>query len=237
MLSDEGSQDKESDDMELEEIITSTEMMAKELARKEAEAEGKEAIEEEPKPEPSKPPAKPEEVEPAANDKSAPNLNAWLKAFGGPKKTKKEDEGKKDENEKPFEENTTAELATPAVAQTISADHSSNGFSLPGRRTRKISTGSTISELSSFSQDPDSPRLGIDERLGGSYPAPYPSPLGASPIMASPRDEIPKPTSPYPMNGAIKVGFYQDTTTKSSPEKSCSPREPHSPYTNYALPR
>lgn len=151
------------------------------------------------------------------------------------------------ENNITSEETTSASLSmTPATVTTSntfntmkSPPATSNvmeNFSLPAPRTRKASTGSTVSERSSFSQDPDSPRVGIDDRFGG-YPGPYSSPLGASPIMVSPKpDEIGKPTSPYPLNGAIKVGFYQDTTTKSSPEKSCSPRELPSPaaYPQYS---
>lgn len=102
------------------------------------------------------------------------------------------------------------------------------------QRQRKVSTGSSMSERSSFSQDPMDPLDG--------YPAPYPSPLhrspmAASPVMASPRPEDPpKPTTSYsPLNGTIRVGFYQDTSSslqKSSPEKSnssCSPQSP-SPF-------
>lgn len=98
-----------------------------------------------------------------------------------------------------------------------------------------------MSERSSFSQDMDSPRVGIDERLGA-YPAPYPSPLhkspsGASPVMASPRLDVSPKAPSYPtFNGQIRVGFYQDTvSTKSSPDKSSSPRDnPHSPYSQYS---
>ncbi|XP_021938977.1 mucin-17 isoform X2 [Zootermopsis nevadensis] len=104
----------------------------------------------------------------------------------------------------------------------------------PAQRQRKVSTGSSMSERSSFSQDPMDPLDG--------YPAPYPSPLhrspmAASPVMASPRPEdTPKPTASYPpLNGTIRVGFYQDISfslQKSSPEKSnssCSPQSP-SPF-------
>lgn len=220
-LSDEGSRDKDSDDMELEEIITSTEMLAKEQAIKD--------IEEKEKLIPKKPEAKVVEA-PAEEKSGTPNLSAWFKAFGAPKKPKKADEEDSKKEEKHNDDNKALNVTSTATTNT----EPTSSAPLPGRRTRKASTGSTISERSSFSQDPDSPRIGIDERIGGTYPAPYPSPLGASPIMASPRDDIPKPTSPYAMNGAIKVGFYQDTTTKSSPEKSCSPREPNSPYSNYA---
>lgn len=200
--------------MELEEIITSTEMIAKEAERKEKEEEEKLRA--------NKMDTRVRDEK--SGDKSAtPNLNAWLKAFGAPKKPKKTEEEEARKEEKFTEEISNVNNPT-SPAQTV-------GFILPApRTTRKASTGSTISERSSFSQDPDSPRIGIDERVG----APYPSPIGASPIMASPRDDIQKASSPYPINGAIKVGFYQDTTTKSSPEKSCSPREQSSPYSNYA---
>lgn len=120
----------------------------------------------------------------------------------------------------------------------------------PAPRQRKASTSSSMSERSSFSQDPmdgSSPHLSMDERLGG-YPAPYPSPLhrspiAPSPIMASPKgEELNKAAYPS-INGTIRVGFYQDTSSnfqKSSPEKqsptSNSPRDQSnsSPFTNYS---
>lgn len=168
---------------------------------------------------------------------ATPNLSAWFKAFGAPKKPKKSEEG--DENaskNSPSESGKGSEYASPSESglnvPLVPSLESPSYPSLPAPRQRKASTGSTVSERSSFSQDPDSPRIGIDERIGV-YPAPYPSPMGASPIMTSPKlDETQK--SPYPLNGAIKVGFYQDTTTKSSPEKSCSPRDLPSPYPQYS---
>ncbi|ETN64994.1 hypothetical protein AND_003229 [Anopheles darlingi] len=189
-----------------------------------------------------------------STDKPAatPNLSAWFKAFGAPKKPKKPDDtdeaagkgspasekgGGKGGNDQtpPSSESSLGGGGTGAAGSGVSHSlESSNYPSLPAPpRQRKASTGSTVSERSSYSQDPDSPRIGIDERIGG-YPAPYPSPIGASPIMTSPKlDESQK--SPYhPMNGAIKVGFYQDTTQKSSPEKSCSPRDLPSPYPQYS---
>lgn len=207
--------------MELEEIVTSTEQQARDKEKREKEEKEKAG----------------EKNQQSPGDKSAtPNLNAWLKAFGVPKKQKKseDEDSKKDEKATSDVFNTNSQNAN---SPTITTEQN---FTLPAPRTRKASTGSTISERSSYSQDPDSPRIGIDERICGAYPAPYPSPLGASPIMTSPKDDIQtKPTSPYAsMNGAIRVGFYQDTTTKSSPEKSCSPREQPStsPYSsaNYA---
>lgn len=215
LLCDSVSKDACSDDMELEEIVTSTEQERRDKERKEKEERA-------------------EKTSQSPADKSAtPNLNAWLKAFGVPKKQKKDEEDsskKPDKGIKDFSRFSNCRF-----------DSSSNEpSSMPATRsTRKASTGSTISERSSYSQDPDSPRIGIDERLGGSYPAPYPSPLGASPIRTSPKDDVQtKPASPYAsMNGgSMRVGFYQDTITKSSPEKSCSPREQPSasPYSNYA---
>jgi len=170
-----------------------------------------------------------------ASQKEKPNLSAWLKAFGGPKVSKKSEDEEKQQT--PVQDlQGDSKVAPPA--------HSPAGdnFSLPTvMRQRKPSTGSTNSERSSFSQDPDSPRIAIDERYGsyaaGSYTSPIgASPIGASPIMVSPKpnDDMGKPASPYPLNGAIKVGFYQDTTTKSSPDKSCSPREMNSPYPQYS---
>lgn len=193
---------------------------------------------------------KPKEVEinksPQKSEKltATPNLSAWFKAFGAPKKAKKAEEEEKKAAEAAASSDTSLNGADRSINDQTNSTNSLNAmkspptaadtFSLPAPRQRKASTGSTVSERSSFSQDPDSPRVGIDDRFGA-YAGPYPSPIGASPIMVSPKpDEIGKPTSPYPLNGAIKVGFYQDTTTKSSPEKSCSPRELPSPYPQYS---
>lgn len=144
------------------------------------------------------------------NSSSKPNINAWFKAFGAPQKKPKrvEEEVKMKECD---------EMRT-------------EGNYVPSH-TRRLSTGSSISERSSGS----SPHIGIDER---GAPAPFPSPIGTSPSpMPSPRtDEMPKSSSSnYPVNGSTRVGFYQDMTSiKSSPEKSCSPRE--APYSQYAQP-
>lgn len=241
----ENSKDACSDDMELEEIVTSTELLTKEKERKEKAEQDKLTAEKVDTASASATSAKSQlsPVDKSADKSATPNLNAWLKAFGVPKKQKKQDEeeaaaaaataSSKKEDKSPTDSSASASATSPLVTNVVE-----QSFASPApRTTRKASTGSTISERSSFSQDPDSPRIGIDERCG-SYPAPYPSPLGASPIMTSPKDDIvpTKPTSPFPMNGAIRVGFYQDTTTKSSPEKSCSPREQPSasPYSNYA---
>ncbi|KAL0280188.1 UNVERIFIED_CONTAM: hypothetical protein PYX00_001561 [Menopon gallinae] len=125
----------------------------------------------------------------------------------------------------------------------------------PAPRQRKASTSSSMSERSSFSQDPmdgSSPHLSMDERLGG-YPAPYPSPLhrspvAASPVLASPKGEDINKSGYASINGTIRVGFYQDTSSnfqKSSPEKqspnSNSPRDqsnssPFQSYSSYVYP-
>jgi hypothetical protein len=182
---------------------------------------------------------------------ATPNLSAWFKAFGAPKvqSSQKKSDSKTDgkENEKSEDCNkatadlkakdeSSAKVPVPDVSPSTDSPVTPHGQPVP--RQRKVSTGSSISERSSFSQDMDSPRVGIDERLGA-YPAPYPSPLhrspsGASPVMASPRPDVSPKAAPYPpFNGQIRVGFYQDTVSnKSSPDKSCSPRDnPQSPYT------
>ncbi|XP_058830193.1 protein split ends-like isoform X2 [Topomyia yanbarensis] len=190
------------------------------------------------KTEPGKVVESPEKVIKAAtkSDKpsATPNLSAWFKAFGGaPKKPKKAEEGEESANKSSSNDGVKGvDNTSPSDVPIVPSLESPCYPSLSAPRQRKASTGSTVSERSSYSQDPDSPRIGIDERIGV-YPAPYPSPMGASPVMTSPKlDETQK--SPYPMNGAIKVGFYQDTTTKSSPEKSCSPRDLPSPYPQYS---
>lgn len=215
--------------------------------------------------------AKPEPVvekkEVKSENKATPNLSAWFKAFGAPKvqpvvkKKADNDEDKKEtvdtatSGEGPSRttvpsaqsDNKSLPTTTPALTsaeesrKVISPEPDSPATGQPTPRQRRGSTGSSISERSSFSQDLDSsPRMTIDERIGA-YPAPYPSPLhrspaSASPVMASPRQE--EPQRPYPtLNGSIRVGFYQDTvSTKSSPDKSCSPRDqPHSPYQHYSV--
>ncbi|KAF5295477.1 hypothetical protein FQR65_LT10465 [Abscondita terminalis] len=175
--------------------------------------------------------------------KATPNLSAWFKAFGAPKvpPTQKKSETKSEiKDDKPEETSTKKEESRKVVPPDISPNPDSPNplQGQPAQRQRKMSTGSTVSERSSFSQDMDSPRIGIDERLGA-YPAPYPSPLhrspsGASPVMASPRPDV-SPKSTYPtVNGQIRVGFYQDTVSnKSSPDKSCSPQSPYPQYSEH----
>ncbi|KAF5282395.1 hypothetical protein FQA39_LY17592 [Lamprigera yunnana] len=187
------------------------------------------------------------EANEANTGKATPNLSAWFKAFGAPKvlpiQKKLESKFEIKENEK-SEDVSNKELKKEDVNKVLLPDvspNSDNPVAVQGQpipRQRKMSTGSTISERSSFSQDMDSPRIGIDERLGA-YPAPYPSPLhrspsGASPVMASPRPDV-SPKSTYPtVNGQIRVGFYQDTvSTKSSPDKSCSPQSSYQQYSEH----
>lgn len=222
--------------MDLEEIITSTDLQQKELEKNQnadktnVTTTSNLDIKDEKKPEAVK-----------VENKETPNLNAWFKAFGAPKKSKKAEEEeaaasaavkKAADDAVKAEASAKLEPSSPKPAE----DNTSliTGFQLPAPRTnRKASTGSTISERSSYSQDPDSPRMALDERLGGSSGI-YPSPLGSSPLT-SPKDDTPKTNVPlYPINGALKVGFYQDTITKSSPEKSCSPREQPPTYSMYA---
>lgn len=135
-----------------------------------------------------------------------PNLSAWFKAFGVSKKP----------NNSESENN-------------LKKSESKNDILLMPQR--RLSTGSSVSEISSVES---SPHISMEDR---SAPAPFPSPIAASPISAiSPKlDDIHKTN--YPDNGPIRVGFYQDTTsTKSSPDKSHSPQEQplSSPYQQYS---
>ncbi|KAJ8737517.1 hypothetical protein PYW08_000112 [Mythimna loreyi] len=175
-------------------------------------------------------------------EKATPNLSAWFKAFGAPKSTgptapapkKKPDEA---DSEEKVPENVTVETKVSSPKNTVKYD-SPTGPDTPNPeggdspltnvgttpRQRRTSTGSSVSERSSFSQDLDSPRHQMS----------HTSPLLRSP--ASPRtDDFQKITYPI-INGTVRAGFYQDTTSmKSSPEKSCSPREaPQSPYSPYS---
>ncbi|KAG6452471.1 hypothetical protein O3G_MSEX007658 [Manduca sexta] len=178
-----------------------------------------------------------------SQEKATPNLSAWFKAFGAPKNTsttlssakKKVDD--MDTEEKPAEAPTNdnklaaspknmAKYDSPTDPDTPNLDGGDsplpNVSATP--RQRRTSTGSSVSERSSFSQDLDSPRHQMS----------HTSPLLRSP--ASPRTEdFQKITYPI-INGTVRAGFYHDTTSiKSSPEKSCSPKEgPQSPYSPYS---
>lgn len=181
-------------------------------------------------------PAKEESLN-LSQEKATPNLSAWFKAFGAPKsgvlKKKSEEVDQEDSksNDVQFDSKNTAMLDNMTLDQpsTEEAVNSEGGESpIPnltaGNRPRRTSTGSSVSERSSFSQDLDSPR----------HQPSHTSPLLRSP--ASPRIEEHQKNLYPPMNGTVRVGFYQDTASvKSSPEKSCSPREaPQSPYAAYS---
>ncbi|VVC96963.1 unnamed protein product [Leptidea sinapis] len=176
-----------------------------------------------------------------SQEKATPNLSAWFKAFGAPKTTPTVTTVKKITEESDLEEKTQEQsnaeikLTSPKVATAKfdspndpNSPHQDGGesphpVSLTPRQ-RRTSTGSSVSERSSFSQDLDSPRHQMS----------LTSPLLRSP--ASPRnDDFQKITYPI-INGSVRAGFYQDTTSlKSSPDKSSSPREaPQSPYSAYS---
>lgn len=177
-----------------------------------------------------------------SQEKATPNLSAWFKAFGAPKSTIPTTSTKKKPEETEAEEKTSdkhdSEGKTTSPKNTTSKYDSPNDLNSPipdggdspipsvsaTPRQRRTSTGSSVSERSSFSQDLDSPRHQMS----------HTSPLLRSP--ASPRtDDFQKITYPI-INGTVRAGFYHDTTSvKSSPEKSCSPRDgPQSPYSPYS---
>ncbi|XP_013189404.2 uncharacterized protein LOC106134010 isoform X1 [Amyelois transitella] len=176
-----------------------------------------------------------------SQEKATPNLSAWFKAFGAPKSTstitvvKKKVEDNTDVDEKAENTNNDNKSSSPKTAtkydsptdpETPNPDGGDSPLpnTIATPRQRRTSTGSSVSERSSFSQDLDSPRHQMS----------HTSPLLRSP--ASPRtDDFQKITYPI-INGTVRAGFYQDTTSiKSSPEKSCSPREgPQSPYSPYS---
>lgn len=180
------------------------------------------------------------QVPPKPNqEKATPNLSAWFKAFGAPKNPtptttikKKTDDAEVEEKQPESvitEQKTTSPKNPPKYdSPNDPATPNPDGGDSPvpvnaTPRQRRTSTGSSVSERSSFSQDLDSPRHQMSHN----------SPLLRSP--ASPRnEEFQKITYPI-INGSVRAGFYQDTTSmKSSPEKSCSPREgPQSPYSAY----
>ncbi|XP_023951582.1 uncharacterized protein LOC112055624 isoform X2 [Bicyclus anynana] len=182
-------------------------------------------------------------IEPS-QEKATPNLSAWFKAFGAPKPTstltnvKKKVEGTQTEEKVPDKAKPDSEPKPMVTKNTTAKVDSPNDLNSPipdggdspipsvtaTSRQRRTSTGSSISERSSFSQDLDSPRHQMS----------HTSPLLRSP--ASPRtDDFQKITYPI-INGTVRAGFYHDTTSvRSSPEKSCSPRDaPQSPYSPYS---
>lgn len=98
--------------MELEEIVTSTEQMARDKERKEE----KEKL---------------EKSQQSPGDKSAtPNLNAWLKAFGVPKKQKKSED---DDAKKPEKSSNDSQTSNSQSNTSPKASNEQN-FSLPTRK-------------------------------------------------------------------------------------------------------
>ncbi|XP_026687105.1 pollen-specific leucine-rich repeat extensin-like protein 1, partial [Diaphorina citri] len=164
---------------------------------------------------------------PAASKDTKPNFNAWFKAFGAPKMPlstvkRKTDFGNpltplsnefRDSPEMRSEDtmDEISDLPPPTPGRSLGLDEERVA---PPPRQRKLSTGSSMSERSSFSQDPtdplNSPRPSLDEP----YVSPQQQPYHHSPSSVAP----------------IKVGFYQDTFPRAGSDKSssCSPREPPS---------
>lgn len=92
---------------------------------------------------------------------ATPNLSAWFKAFGVPKK---KGEGKAETKTEEVKGNSVEQKKKTLVAPAEPSPNPESPAAQPVARQRKISTGSSMSERSSFSQDMDSPRVGIDER-------------------------------------------------------------------------
>uniref|UniRef100_A0A8D9EA60 Cat eye syndrome critical region protein 2 n=1 Tax=Cacopsylla melanoneura TaxID=428564 RepID=A0A8D9EA60_9HEMI len=157
---------------------------------------------------------------PAPAKETKPNFNAWFKAFGAPKvlpstgkrKTFADfgapgtplSSGCRDSPEMRNEDtmDDIPDLPPPTPGRSLGLDED-RGVPHPAPRQRKLSTGSSMSERSSYSQEPDplnSPRPSpMDE--------PYVSPQ--QPYHHSPNSAAP-----------IKVGFYQDTFPRGSSDKS-----------------
>jgi hypothetical protein len=149
----------------------------------------------------------PQESAPAAGDPSVkPNLSAWFKAFGVSKKPNNVDVKKGGEK----------------------IDNYGGSCSLQ----RRLSTGSSVSEISSIEDSPHHSNL--EDKSGVPI---YNSPIHRSPVPQR-NEQMQKAGYPPAESAPIRVGFYQDTTsTKSSPEKSCSPHETltsSSAYQNYS---
>ncbi|KAG5675631.1 hypothetical protein PVAND_005519 [Polypedilum vanderplanki] len=134
-----------------------------------------------------------------------PNLSAWFKAFGVSKK--------------------------PNNADMKKGTEKNDNYNASCSLQRRMSTGSSVSEISSIEDSPHHSNL--EDKSG--VPIYSSPPIQRSPV--TPRnDQLQKGN--YQESVPIRVGFYQDTTsTKSSPEKSCSPHETltsSSSYQNYS---
>lgn len=168
----------------------------------------------------------PSQVQSKSEKSGTPNLSAWFKAFGLPKSqpiTKKKIDVV-DENK---EKSDQTKIVTKEIDEMISVDDEKDKkmtvvapLVSPARRQRKASTGSSVSERSSFSQDP------TDPLVDGSSPRPSLD----EPYLSPQPDPSKTPYHHSPLNGTIKVGFYQDTSfPRGSSDKSSSPREPPTP--------
>lgn len=163
-----------------------------------------------------------------AEKSSTPNLSAWFKAFGLPKSQpvfKKKSDLVEDNKEK-LDQSKLATKETDEVISVLDEEKDKKIINVvpplisPARRQRKASTGSSVSERSSFSQDP------TDPLLDGSSPRPSLD----EPYLSPQADPSKTPYHHSPVNGTIKVGFYQDISfPKGSSDKSSSPREPPTP--------
>nr|XP_018914496.1 PREDICTED: uncharacterized protein LOC109042290 [Bemisia tabaci] len=188
----------------------------------------------------------------SASTKEKPNLSAWFKAFGAPKTAaapkRKSDtvfgnpptpspsvDFKDSSNDlqsyskfrylddKPLDSPNDLPPMTPGRSLSPDDKDRKNIYNSPevrpGTRKRKVSTGSSVSERSSFSQDPTDPML-------SPHPTLSPHPSLDEPYL-SPQQDAAKSFHHSPVNGTIKVGFYQDTFPRGGSDKSnsCSPRE------------
>lgn len=160
---------------------------------------------------------------------STPNLSAWFKAFGLPKSqpaTKKKTDPVEDNKEKIDQLKPISKEIEETMPVLVDEEKDKKIINVvppmisPARRQRKASTGSSVSERSSFSQDP------TDPLLDGSSPRPSLD----EPYLSPQADPNKTPYHHSPVNGTIKVGFYQDTCfPRGSSDKSSSPREPPTP--------
>ncbi|XP_022118266.2 uncharacterized protein LOC110995408 isoform X1 [Pieris rapae] len=182
-----------------------------------------------------------DECEPSVSklsqEKATPNLSAWFKAFGAPKTTVPPTSVKKKSNTdnegKPVKPEITEVKVSPKINSSKidspndpnspnhdGGDSTSDTIVVPPPLPRRTSTGSSVSEQSCLSQDLDSPRHQMSH---------------TSPLIRSPAS--PRYYDGVIINGTVRAGFYQDTTSvKSSPDKICSPREaPQSPFSSSPL--
>lgn len=154
-------------------------------------------------------------------EKSTPNLSAWFKAFGAPK-SQPVMKKKNDSEDVKNSPKTIEVVKTNTKEDDLIEEDKEKKISVmpplqsPARRQRKASTGSSVSERSSFSQDP------TDPLADGSSPRPSLD----EPYLSPQPDPTKTPYHHSPVNGTLRVGFYQDTSfARGSSDKSSSPRE------------